>query len=107
WGDPEAAVASYESSQRSSQMPEVNAGFQAIAVPKLAELGPTLDYGQSHASGPFHVGPEGLAVTVNGEMLSRLTGLVAVVGGVDAVPEHRRNRGRPIDQTFGDGSSQL
>jgi uncharacterized protein (AIM24 family) len=103
--DQEAAVNSYASKQEAP--PEVQPGFQAIAVPKLADLGPQLDYGQSNATGPFHVGPEGLAVTINGEMLSRLTGLVAVVGGIDAQPETRRNRGRAIDQAFGEGASQL
>lgn len=87
--------------------PEIQPGFQALAVPRLTDLGPKLDYAHSPTTGPFHIGPEGLALAVSGEMLSRLSGLVAVVGGVDALPEMRRNRGRPIDQSFGDGANQL
>ena len=87
--------------------PEVQPGFQALLVPRLTDLGPTLDYAHSPHTGPFHIGPEGLALAINGEMLSRLSGLVAVVGGVDAQPEMRRNRGRPIDEAFGEGVNQL
>ena len=109
WAQQDRAVASYEAQQAASaaELPEVQPGFQPIAVPKLADLGPRLDYGQSTAAGPFHVGPEGLAVTVQGEMLCRLVGMVAVAGGVDAIPESRRNRGRAVDQPFGDGPAQL
>ncbi len=104
WSEPQPDEGGYDAPQAA---PELQPGFVAIASPKLSDLGPRLDYGQSPASGPFHVGPEGLAVTVNGQMLCRLTGLVAVVGGVDAQPEHRRQRGRAIEQAFGEGTSQL
>ncbi len=99
--DPQAPLASAPTA------PEVQPGFQALPVPRLAELGPRLDYGHSPTTGPFHVGPEGLALAVNGELLARLSGLVAVVGGVDGQPEQRRNRGRAIEKSFGEGANQL
>jgi uncharacterized protein (AIM24 family) len=39
--------------------------------------------------------------------LSRLTGLVAVVGTIDAAPEMRKMRGRATDQPFGEGPVQM
>ncbi len=57
--------------------------------------------------GPFHLGNDGLAVSVHGEMLVRLTNLVAVVGSVEVAPEMRRIRGRPTEQPFGTGAAQM
>lgn len=86
---------------------EAPAGYSSLAVPKLAELGPQLDTSVVPTGGPFHLGNDGLAVTVAGEMLMRLENVVAVVGTVDAVPERRRMRGRSIDAPFGEGPHQL
>ncbi len=90
--------------------PEAPAADPASGVPRLADLGPSLDYTQtpqSPAGGPFQITDQSLALTVSGELLTRLTGMVAVVGTVDAAPEMRRNRGRATDQGFGEGPTQL
>src|SRR5258705_11499113 len=58
-------------------------------------------------SGPFNLSAEGLALSVNGELLTRMPGLLAVVGSVEATPEHKRSRGRGTDQPFGQGEQQL
>ncbi len=82
-------------------------GFAPVEVPRLVDLGPTLDYGQASKVGPFHVGEEGLALSVEGELLSRLSGMVAVVGTVEVQPERRRFRGRPSEEPFGEGGEQM
>ncbi|MFT3842980.1 MAG: tetratricopeptide repeat protein [Myxococcaceae bacterium] len=82
-------------------------GYAPVEVPKLVDLGPSLDYGQSPKAGPFHIGAEGLALSVEGELLSRLQGVVAVVGSVDAQPERRRFRGRASEEAFGEGAGQM
>jgi uncharacterized protein (AIM24 family) len=76
-------------------------------VARLAEIGPSLDWSRSAVSGPFLVNRDGLALQVRGELLSRLTGLVAVVGQIDATPQMRKVRGRASDQSFGEGASQM
>ncbi|MBX7100772.1 MAG: AIM24 family protein, partial [Myxococcaceae bacterium] len=102
--DPYAASLSNTAGARAAEAP---AGYSSLSVPRLADLGPQLDTSAVPTTGPFHVGKDGLAVTVAGEMLMRLDGVVAVVGTIDAVPERRKMRGRPVEQNFGDGPSQM
>ena len=59
------------------------------------------------SAGPFHISSDGLAVTVSGEMMVRMLGLVAIVGSVQVTPEHRRRRGRSSQEPFGTGPAQL
>jgi hypothetical protein len=74
---------------------------------RLGDLGASGAWVREPTAGPFHVGPDGLAVTVDGEMLMRMDGLVAVVGGLEVKPETRRRRGRPTEEPFGQGALQL
>jgi uncharacterized protein (AIM24 family) len=84
-----------------------DAGYAPMVPQRLGELGSHNGWVQQPSAGPFQLGPSGLAVTVNGEMLSRMTGLVAVVGSVQVAPEMRRKRGRPTADSFGEGQTQL
>lgn len=91
------------------QAPTTSQGLTPMATPRLEELGPSaaLNFTPGELSGPFNLTPEGLALSVNGELLTRMPGLLAVVGSVDATPELKRSRGRQTDQPFGQGEHQL
>ncbi len=84
-----------------------SAGYAPMASRRLTDLGASSQLVSDAGSGPFHVSADGLAVTVAGEMLVRMSGLVAVVGSVDAVPERKKSRGRSIEQPFGQGATQM
>ncbi|MCA2981535.1 MAG: hypothetical protein INH37_24940 [Myxococcaceae bacterium] len=73
----------------------------------LVDLGATTSTIEEPQAGPFHVGPHGLAITVDGEMFTRMTNLVAIVGSVRATPERRRMRGRSTEAPFGQGFEQM
>jgi uncharacterized protein (AIM24 family) len=87
--------------------PSLSVGFTPLKTQRLTELGATAAWVQEPSAGPFQLGPAGLAVSVHGEMLSRMTGLVAVVGSVESEPEMRHRRGRPTGEPFGAGGDQL
>ena len=87
--------------------PEVESGYAPVGAPRLADLGPQLDWSKAAVTGPFLVNREGLALRVQGELLARLLGLVAVVGQLDVKPEMKKMRGRASDQPFGEGPGQL
>jgi len=55
----------------------------------------------------FQVEKEVVVITVQGELLTRLTGLLGAAGNLDAAPEMRRYRGRPTDSPFGVGQEQM
>ncbi len=82
-------------------------GYSPMGSQRLLDLGASTQWVAEGERGPFHLGNDGMAVTVHGEMLVRLTNLVAVVGSVEVSPEMRRIRGRPTDQSFGTGEHQL
>lgn len=82
-------------------------GYAPMVSQRLGDLGGQDAWVQQPSAGPFQLGPSGLAVTVAGEMLVRMTGLVAVVGSVQVTPEFRRKRGRATSEPFGTGESQL
>lgn len=81
--------------------------FAPMHTQRLVDLGATAGWVQQPDAGPFQLGPQGLAVTVTGEMLVRMTGLVAVVGSVQVSAEMRRKRGRPTHEPFGVGPAQV
>ena len=58
-------------------------------------------------SAPFEVQREVLIVQVQGEMLTRLEGLLSVSGAVQYLPEMKRFRGRATDKAFGDGERRM
>ena len=53
--------------------------------------------------GAFAVGAQGFSARVDGELLTRLEGLVAFTGALAFKPEMKRFRGRMTDKPFGDG----
>lgn len=83
------------------------AGYTPMSPQRLVDLGASGAWVHEPSAGPFHVSNDGLAVTVAGEMLVRMTGLVAIVGSVTVTPENRRRRGRSTAEPFGAGTSQL
>lgn len=96
-----------EASALPPEAAEVPAGYSAMRSQRLVDIGAASGWVREPNAGPFHMSSEGLAVTVDGEMLSRMTGLVAVVGGLDVKPEVRRKRGRPTGENFGVEATQL
>ncbi len=83
------------------------AGYAPMAPQRLVDLGASGSWVHEPSAGPFHLSNDGLAVTVSGEMLLRMEGLVAVVGSVEVAPESRRRRGRSTQEPFGTGPAQL
>lgn len=96
----------YES-QGAWPQPAPSTGFVPMPTQRLAELGQVAPWTHEATADPFQLGPQGLAVTVAGQMLVRMENLVAVVGGLTVAPEARRRRGRPTNEPFGDSPSQL
>lgn len=87
---------------------EAPAGYAPMAPQRLVDLGASSSgWVQDASTGPFHLSSDGLAVTVSGEMLLRMEGLVAVVGSVEVKPENRRRRGRATQEPFGKDGLQL
>lgn len=87
--------------------PEVPPGYQALSSMRLMDWGAAGAWAHATGDGPFHVGPEGLAVAVSGEILVRMGGLIAVTGSLTCVPENRRRHGRPTHESFGLGPTQM
>ena len=83
------------------------AGYSPMSPQRLVDLGAAGSWVHDSSAGPFHISNDGLAVTVAGEMMVRMMGLVAIVGSVEVTPEHKRRRGRPTPEPFGTGPAQL
>lgn len=81
--------------------------FAPGVAPPLLELGHGVRLLGEPLAGPFHVSDEAVAVVVQGEMLSRLDGLVAWTGSLAFKPEKKRFRGRSTDKPFGLGAEQM
>ncbi len=73
---------------------------EVVGIP-LADLAPTLEVLKLPPLAPFDARPEGVSITVAGEMLTRVDGLVFTSGEVTFAPELKRFRGRTTDQPFG------
>ncbi|MFL5350497.1 MAG: tetratricopeptide repeat protein [Hyalangium sp.] len=76
-------------------------------VPLLGELASTMDLGGASTESPFTVGASGFSARVEGELLTRLDGLVAFTGQIAFTPEMKRFRGRTTDKPFGEGSARV
>ena len=76
-------------------------------VPVLGELAPAVALGGASAESPFTVGAGGLCARVEGELLTRMEGLVAFTGQLAFKPEMKRFRGRTTDKPFGEGSLRV
>ncbi|RKH42320.1 tetratricopeptide repeat protein [Corallococcus sicarius] len=74
-----------------------------VNPPLLTEWIPTVKLPGTEPGQPFVQGPVSVALTVNGELLTRLDGLLAVQGQVTFQPEMKRFRGRSTDKPFGEG----
>ncbi|MBI3182163.1 MAG: tetratricopeptide repeat protein [Myxococcales bacterium] len=82
-------------------------GLEPIAAPALLELGPKVLLGRAATDAPFQLSPEALLLVVRGELLSRLTGMVAYAGALKVTPEAKRFRGKGTDRPFGEGADRL
>ncbi len=76
-------------------------------IGSLAEMGPSLEVLKGAAVAPFEVREEGAAITVTGELLTRIEGLLVSAGSLRFEPELKRFRGRSTDQSFGEGASRM
>jgi uncharacterized protein (AIM24 family) len=76
-------------------------------IPLLTDLTPALALAGASASNRFRVGPGSFSVFVEGELLTRLEGLVAYSGQLEFEAERKRFRGRATDEPFGQGEGQF
>jgi len=75
--------------------------------PRLTDWVPSLQVQPEGATAPFDIRPDLVVITVQSELLTRLSGLVSYSGTIDFKPERKRFRGRVTDRGFGEGSSQM
>jgi len=102
------AVASSAPLERAAVAVPAGVGFwREGVVPVLGEFAPSVVLGGVSADSPFTVGAGGLAARVEGELLTRLEGLVAFTGQLTFQPEMKRFRGRTTDKPFGDGLARM
>jgi uncharacterized protein (AIM24 family) len=80
---------------------------QDEGVPLLSELAPAVALAGASPGSPFRVGHGSFSALVEGELLTRLDGMVAFSGQLGFQPETRRFRGRPSEQPFGEGAGRL
>jgi uncharacterized protein (AIM24 family) len=80
---------------------------QDEGVPLLSELAPAVALAGASPGSPFRVGHGSFSALVEGELLTRLDGLVAYSGQLSFRPEVRRLRGRASEQPFGEGAGRL
>ncbi len=83
------------------------AGPQEGGAPLLGELAAALVLEGASPAGRFNGGPGGFSAVVEGELLTRLEGLVAFSGQLSFQPEMKRFRGRTTDKPFGDGGLRM
>ena len=76
-------------------------------VPLLAELTPALALEGASPTQRLRVGGGSFSVYVEGELLTRLEGLVAFSGQLEFEPERKRFRGRSTDEPFGQGPDRF
>ena len=79
-------------------------GVGTNAAPALVQLAIQARLGAEAVDGPFQVGEDLVRMVVKGELLARMSGLVAWSGQIEVVPERKRFRGRVTDKPFGEGS---
>jgi uncharacterized protein (AIM24 family) len=90
------------------ELPSRVVGFRPGAdVPVLSKLLPLVTLAGASQANPFRVGQGGFSALVEGELLTRLEGLVAFSGQLQFQPEVRRFRGHSSEQPFGEGARRL
>ncbi|KFE66383.1 tetratricopeptide repeat protein [Hyalangium minutum] len=104
---PAAAVVSVPPEPGAGRVPAGRGFRREGEVPLLGEFAPAMALGGANAETPFTVGAGGLAARVEGELLTRLEGLVAFTGQLLFQPEMKRFRGRMTDKPFGDGFARM
>jgi uncharacterized protein (AIM24 family) len=77
------------------------------SVPALAELAPAVALSGADLTQPFTPGSGSFSVVVDGELLTRLEGMVAFTGSLTFQPEMKRFRGRATDKAFGEGAARM
>ncbi|MFY2557705.1 tetratricopeptide repeat protein [Corallococcus terminator] len=87
--------------------PETSGAPPSSTAPLLSELAPSLSLDDERGGRPFVLGEGRFSVAVDGELLTRLEGVVALQGQVTFQPEMKRFRGRATDKPFGDGPSRM
>jgi uncharacterized protein (AIM24 family) len=97
----EAAAESAEATYRGT------AWRDDTSVALLRELAPSVALAGATPRNPFVVGAGSFSVRVDGELLTRLEGLVAFSGKLTFQPELKRFRGRATDKPFGEGARRL
>jgi uncharacterized protein (AIM24 family) len=73
----------------------------------LGSLATSLQLDAQGERGPFSMSSDVVALTVQGELLTRLSRLVSVSGQVELKPERKRFRGRATEKPFGEGEAQM
>ncbi|WP_338865407.1 tetratricopeptide repeat protein [Myxococcus stipitatus] len=73
----------------------------------LAKLAPAVVLEAERSKGPFVPGEGTFSIAVDGEMLTRLEGVVALQGQLVFQPEMKRFRGRATDKPFGEGPVRM
>ncbi len=63
--------------------------------------------GANAQRGPFEIREDSVAIVVQDELLTRLSGLLAYHGSIQFSLEHKRVRGRTTDKPFGEGDAQM
>ncbi|MET0402318.1 MAG: tetratricopeptide repeat protein [Cystobacter sp.] len=114
-GAPESAVPESEREQLPELLegatPELPAGPAAFLppreVPLLTELTSTLALVGATSTHRVRLGGGNISLFVEGELLTRLEGLVAFSGQLEFEPERKRFRGRATDEPFGQGSERF
>src|SRR5262249_55569959 len=102
------------------QTPEVSPGqmstgigppepMEMVVAPAaiLRNLVPTIQILRAPPATSFQIEPCGVTMAVNGQMLTRLTGLVASSGSLVFGPERKRFRDRTTDRWFGEGAERM
>ncbi|NOK07716.1 tetratricopeptide repeat protein [Corallococcus exercitus] len=92
---------------RPSEPAPVPGAGPGMNPPVLTEWVPTVALPGAVPGQPFTQGAAGVTLAVNGELLTRLEGLVAVRGQVTFQPEMKRFRGRATDKPFGEGDQAM
>jgi Tetratricopeptide repeat len=88
---------------------QLSAPVETFAAPTtvLRTLTPTIQILREPPSGSFQVEQSGVTMWVNGQLLTRLTGLVASCGSLAFSPERKRFRDRTTDRWFGEGAFRM
>ncbi|WP_404372214.1 tetratricopeptide repeat protein [Corallococcus coralloides] len=92
---------------RPSAPPSAPDAGTGVNPPVLTAWVPSVALPGAAPGQPFTQGASAMALSVEGELLTRLEGLIAVRGQVTFEPEMKRFRGRATDKPFGEGDQAM